>query len=161
MSVLPLRSWLAAVPALALAGALLVACDTAPGPVPLDPAPPEASALTVVPDTIRVADLPEDDVEGGEATVDITAVVTARDPDGTVDRVLAVIEPSYGATRPVAVQLPRVEGDQFGGTGRFSIAIDQTDVLMLRAFAVDDDSLTSNEVIRSIHVLPDTSNEVN
>lgn len=157
MQHLTLRSWFAAVVALVAAAALWTACDTAPGPVPLDQQPPEVADLVVVPETIRAAALPPEQIDDGEATIDITTTVTARDPDGTVDRVLVVLDPSYGPSAGVVAQLPRIEGDRYGGTGGFPVTVDRANVLMVRAFAVDNDSLTSNEVVGRIYVLPDTT----
>lgn len=152
------RLWLAAAAALAVAAALLAACDAVPGPASLNRQPPEVDSLLVVPDTIRAAALPPDSVTDGQAAVTITTAVMARDPDGSVDRVLVLIDPAYGASSAGVAQLLR-EGnsDRFGGALRFNIAVERADVLMVRAFAVDNDSLTSNEVVARIHLLPDTT----
>lgn len=151
-------SWLVAAVALGMVGALWTACDTGPGPVPLDQQQPAVSDLVVVPETIRASELPADRLSNGEATVDVTTVVTARDPDGTVDRVLVIIDPAYGTSSLALAQLPRIEGDRYGGTARYTLAADREDVFTVRAFAVDNDSLTSNQVVGQIHFLPTDSN---
>lgn len=145
----------AAISAVGMAAVFFSACDTAPGLVPLDQQPPVVSDLTVLPETIRAAALPPDRIAGGQAAVDVTAAVTARDPDGTVDRVLTLIDPTYGA-QAVLARLVRAE-ERFAGTVRYTLAADRADVLMIRVFAVDNDSLTSNQVVGQVHFLPDTS----
>ena len=155
------RSWFAAAGAIALASVLLAACDSTPGPVPLDQQPPMVSDLTVAPETIRTAELPADRIADAQALVDVATTVRARDPDGTVARVLILIDPAYGSSAPAVAQLGRSEDDQFAGTGRYAVSTDRADVLMIRAFAVDNDSLTSNQVVGKIHFLPDDANAAN
>lgn len=151
--------WYAAMVALGAAGGLLVGCDTAPGPTPLNQQQPVVSALAVSPDTVRAADLPPDQGAEGQALIDITIEVAARDADGTIDRVLVFIDPAYGESSPGLAQLSRIEGDRYGGIRRYPIATGDADVLTVRAFAVDNDSLTSNQVATQIHYLPDDSND--
>ena len=147
--------WCAAAVALGAASGLLAACDTAPGPTPLNQQQPVVSALVVSPDTVRAADLPADQVSNGQALIDITIEVTARDGDGAIDRVLVFIDPTYGASSPGLAQLSRLEGNRYGGTRRYPMATGDADVLTIRAFAVDNDSLTSNQVAAQIHYLPE------
>ncbi len=137
----------------------LVGCDTAPGPTPLNQQQPVVSVLAVAPDTVRAADLPDDQVVNGQALIDISIEVTARDADGTVDRVLVFIDPAYGVSSPGLAQFPRIEGDRYGGTARYPVALEADELLTLRAFAVDNDSLTSNQVTTHIRYLPDTASD--
>lgn len=146
------------VAALGTTGLLFVACDTTPGPTALDLQQPVVSALALAPDTVRAADLPADQVADGEALVDVTVEVTARDADGTIDRVLVVFDPAYGTSTPGVAQLLRIEGDRYGGIQRYPLATDQSDRITVRAFAVDNDSLTSNQVATQLHYLADQSN---
>jgi hypothetical protein len=146
--------------ALGAAGLLLAACDATPGPAALDLQQPVVSTLALTPDTVRATDLSDDQAANGQALVDFTIEVTARDADGTVDRVLVVFDPAYGTSTPGVGQLLRIEGDRYGGIQRYPLATDQSDRITVRAFAVDDDSLTSNQVVAQIHYLVDLSNAV-
>lgn len=153
-------SWWGQVAAAGLALAvLLAACDTGPGPAPLDQAPPTVSNLRIAPDTVRVADLPSDQVTDGQALVELDLQVEARDADGAVNRVLVIIEPTYGRSAAGITQLNRLDGARYGGLRGYSVAADQADVFTIRALAIDNDSLTSNEAIGQFHVLPADPNE--
>lgn len=158
MNLLRSVTWCVQAAALSAIGLLLAACDPVPGPASLDQQLPTVSAFVVTPDTVRAADLPADQVTNGQALIDITIEVTARDPDGTVDRVLAFIDPAYGASTPGLARLLHIEGDRYGGVQRYPIATDQADLFTVRAFAIDDDSLTSNQVAAQIHYLPNDMN---
>jgi hypothetical protein len=138
----------------------LAACDATPGPAALDLQQPVVSALALTPDTVRAADLPDDQAANGQALVDFTIEVTARDADGTVDRVLVVFDPAYGTSTPGVAQLLRIEGDRYGGVRRYPLATDQADHITVRVFAVDNDSLTSNQVVAQIRYLADHSSAV-
>jgi len=151
-------SWCLLGLALGATGWLLAACDATPGPTALDLQQPVVSALALTPDTVRAADLPADQVANGQALVDFTIEVTASDADGTVDRVLVVFDPAYGTSAPGVAQLLPIEGDRYGGIQRYPLATDQADRITVRAFAVDNDSLTSNQVIAQIRYLADHSN---
>jgi hypothetical protein len=133
---------------------LLAACDTGPGPTPLDQAPPTVSDLRIAPDTVRVADLPSDQVVDGQALVELDLQVEARDADGSVNRVLVIIEPAYGPSAAGITQLNRLDGVRYGGRRGYSVAADQADVFTIRALAIDNDSLTSNEAVGQFYVLP-------
>jgi hypothetical protein len=133
---------------------LLAACDTGPGPEPLNVQPPTVANLTVAPDTVRVADLPANQVSNGQAIVDLALGVDARDADGTVDRVLVIIEPAYGPTVPGITRLDPVDGVRYEGRRGYSVSTDQADVFTIRALAIDNDSLTSNEVISRFRLIP-------
>lgn len=147
-------SWWAGSVAAGLAAALSVAaCDTAPGPPPLDRQPPTVSNLVVAPDTVRPADL----TPGGDASarVELTLSVEARDSDGVIDRVLVIIDPAYGPSAPGIARLDAVGDDRYGGVRGYPLATEQADVFTVRALAIDNDSLTSNEVVGRFHYIPD------
>lgn len=154
MNLLSYRTWWGSALVLGVAAGLLAACDATPGPAPLDRQLPVVDALAVSPDTVRVADLPDDAVSDGQALVDLDVAVTARDGDGTVDRVLVALDPAYGASAAGVARLDPVDGNRYGGRLRYPLALDAADVITVRAFAVDDDSLTSNQVATQIHVIP-------
>ena len=136
----------------------LAACDTGPGPQPLDRQPPTVANLSIAPETVRVAELPPDRVSNGQALVDLTLAVEARDADGTIDRVLVIIDPAYGASSSGVTQLDPLDGVLYGGLRRYPVAADRADVFTIRALAIDDDSLTSNEVVRQFRIIPADSN---
>lgn len=152
-------SWWGRATVLGVGAALwLAACDTGPGPEPLDKQPPTVSDLTVAPETIRIAELPADQVSGGQAVVDLTLAASARDADGTVDRVLAIIDPVYSGSAAGITQLDPLDGARYGGVRRYAVAADRADVFTIRVLAIDNDSLTSNEVVRQFRIIPADSN---
>jgi len=139
---------------------LLAACDTGPGPTPLDQVPPTVSNLAVTPDTVRIADLPADQIADGQALVELDLQVEARDADGMIDRVLVIIEPVYGPAGGGITQLDPLDGGaRYGGLRIYPVAVDRAEIFTIRAVAIDSDSLTSNEVVSQFHVLPADANE--
>lgn len=133
---------------------LLAACDNGLGPTPLDLAPPTVSNLEVTPDTVRVADLPSDQISNGQALVELDLRVEARDADGAIDGVFIIIEPTYGSASSGITELEPIEGARYGGLRGYSVFVDQAEIFTVRAVAIDTDSLTSNEVITQFHVIP-------
>lgn len=123
-------------------GAFLLGCDQVSRPETGQP--PTVSGLTVSPDSVNVADLPPDQVNDSAAVVGIRIAAEVEDPDGSVVRVEFTFEPAStpegtvtGPLNPatdslydqrIGLQLPRVD-----------------EVYTVRVFAVDDDSLASNQ----------------
>lgn len=141
-----------------LAVALIwAACDAAPGPAALNPTPPQVTNLVVAPETVRAADLSPDQLANGQALADLSLAVEARDADGSVDRVLAIIDPAFGSSPAGIAQLEVLDSTRYGGVLRYGFAADRADVLTLRAIAIDNDSLTSNEAVVHVHFIPDSS----
>lgn len=129
---------------LALSVLALVGCDTVSAP-DRDRQPPSVSALQVAPDSVHESDLPDEQVQDSVAQVAVDLSAQVMDPDGTIARVVFVFEPGSNPREALSGPLERENGTQYGG--RLGVAIPLEDeVYTLRVFAVDDDSLASNQV---------------
>ncbi len=147
--------------AVLLGGSLVLwsGCDTVPAP-DRDQQPPSVSALQVVPDSIHQSDLPSDQVQDSTARVPLEVSARATDPDGTVVRVMFVIEPSSNPRGTVSGRLPSrsQSSSLYGGQLAFSVPL-VNEIYTVRVFAVDDDSLASNQVMGQLRFVPtDSSN---
>jgi hypothetical protein len=106
--------------------------------------PPVGACLGGIPDTLRAP-------PGDTITVNIS--VNAQDPDGRLDRVVAIVEPTSldGPVRAGALF-------NFGRgeyRGAFTVPLPTTEELYaVRAYAVDDDGLASNRVLGQFRFLP-------
>lgn len=130
---------------------LLVAagCDTAPGAQSLDPQPPRVADfgfdVAVVP--------PPDPLPDTLAAVQLDVALRASDPDGRVERVEVALEPAQAPRAIVIVSLPAQADDRFGGQFVFGLpVIDEQ--YTVRAYAVDNDSLLSNQARGQFRLVP-------
>jgi hypothetical protein len=142
-----------------IGGGLLLwnGCDTVPA---LDraPQPPSVSGLQVVPDSLHESDLPADRVGDGGAQVPFDVSARAADPDGSIVRVVFVLEPSSNPQGVLSGRLPaQPQADSLYG-GRLALTVPLVDeVYTVRVFAVDDDSLASNQVTGQFRFVPSDS----
>lgn len=127
-------------------------CDTVPAPE-RDRQAPSVSALEVVPDSVHESDLPSDQVQDSSARVPLNISARATDPDGSVARVVFVLEPSSNPRGTASGTLPVVEDALYGGRLAFSVPL-VDEIYTVRVFAVDDDSLTSNQVTGQFRFVP-------
>lgn len=127
-------------------------CDTMPAPN-RDQQAPSVSALQVVPDSIHQSDLPLDQVEDSSAQVPLDISARATDPDGTVERVVFLIEPSSNPRGTASGSLPVVEDDLYGRPLAFTVPL-VDEIYTVRVFAVDGDSLASNRVTGQFRFVP-------
>lgn len=130
-------------------------CDTVPAP-DREKQPPFVSSLQVVPDSIHESDL--DQVTDSSAQVPLDISAQATDPDGTIARVVFVLEPSSNPRGTVSGALPVVEGALYGGRLAFSVPLID-EIYTVRVFAVDDDSLSSNQVTGQFRFVPADSSD--
>lgn len=128
-------------------------CDTVPAP-DRDRQAPSVSGLQVIPDSLHESDLPPDQVQDSTAQVPLVIdSVRATDPDGSVERVVFVLEPSSNPRGTASGTLPVVEDALYGASLAFSVPL-VDEVYTVRVFAVDDDSLTSNQVTGQFRFVP-------
>lgn len=117
--------------------------------------PPSVSDLAVVPDSVNASDVPAEQVRDSTAQIPLTIAATATDPDGTVERVVFTIEPS-SSPRGTASGTLRPEQDvRYRRTVRIGIPVFLDEVYTVRVFAVDDDSLASNQSVGRFRFEPD------
>jgi hypothetical protein len=137
---------------------LSTGCDTVPAPEGTQR--PSVSALQVVPDSLHQSDLPPDQIQDSLAQDTLTIGVRATDPDGSVARVVFVIEPSSNPRATISGSLSLVEPPLYGGGVPLSLPL-VDEIYTIRVFAVDDDSLSSNQVTGQFRFVPvDTSEAV-
>ena len=115
---------------------------------------PTVADLEVTPDSVNAADLPPDLVNDSTAQVPLRVSVRASDPDGEVERVSFTFEP---VTNPQGAAFGQLEATGEGRYAReFAISVPamRDEVYALRVFAVDSDSLASNEAIGRVRFVP-------
>jgi hypothetical protein len=143
---------------LLVGGLALGGCDTAP--TPEETQRPSVSGLQLVPDSVHQSDLPPDQVEDSTAQVPVQLAARATDPDGSVVRVVFVLEPSSNPRGTISGRLPaQSQGASLYG-GQLALSLPLVDeIYTVRVFAVDDDSLASNQVTGQLRFVPsDSSN---
>ncbi|MCS3657808.1 hypothetical protein [Salinibacter ruber] len=131
-------------------------CDSVPAP-DRDQRRPSVTSLQVSPDSLHESDLAPEEIEDSLAQVEVDVSARAADPDGTVERVVFVFEPSSNPRRTISGTLSAVEPPVYGGTLALSVPL-VDEVYTVRVFAVDDDSLSGNQVTGQFRFVPtDTS----
>jgi len=132
-------------------------CDTVPAP-DRSRTPPSVAALQVVPDSIHESDLSPDQVQDSTAQVPLQLMARATDADGTVQRVVFVVEPASDPRGTLSGRLPaQPESEtQYGGPLVLSLPL-VDEIYTIRVFAIDDDSLASNKVTGQLRVVPSGS----
>lgn len=136
-----------------MVGALAFGCDQVSRPEVGQP--PSVSELTVVPDSATRADLTEAPGADSLAPVVVTIGATATDPDGTVERVVFTIEPSSSPRGTASGTLQLEQDAQYRRTVRLGVPVFLDEVYTVRVFAVDDDSLASNQSLGRFRFEPD------
>ena len=119
-------------------------------------APPSVSRLAVTPDSINAADVPPDQVQDSVARVPLSIAATATDPDGTVERVVFTIEPSSSPQGTASGTLQREQGSRYRRAVELGIPVFLDEVYTIRVFAVDDDSLSSNQSLGRFRFEPES-----
>ncbi|MCS3751562.1 hypothetical protein GGQ19_002757 [Salinibacter ruber] len=136
--------------------ALWGGCDTVPAPERTQRGPSVAD-LQVTPDSVHGSDLDDEQIVDSLAQVAVDVSARVADPDGTVERVVFVFEPSSNPRRTISGALSAVEPPVYGGTLPLSVPL-VDEVYTVRVFAVDDDSLSGNQVTGQFRFVPtDTS----
>ncbi|MEF8815627.1 MAG: hypothetical protein V5A20_01810 [Salinibacter sp.] len=126
-------------------------CDTVPAPE--ETQRPSVSNLQLVPDSLHQSDLSPDQVRDSLARDTLVIGVQATDPDGSVERVVSVIEPSSNPRRVLSTRLPPVEETLYGAGVPLTLPL-VDEIYTVRVFAVDDDSLSSNQVTGQFRFVP-------
>ncbi len=137
-------------------------CDTAPTP-DRDQQVPSVSALQIVPDSIHQSELAPGRIRDSMAQVSLGVLARATDTDGTVERVVFLLEPSSNPQGTLSGRLPALENaaenDVYGAVFD-SLSVPLIDeIYTVRVFAVDGDSLASNQVTGQFRFVPADSSD--
>lgn len=108
---------------------------------------PLVSGLVVQPDSVNAASIPDQQVQDSLAQVGLRLRVHATDPDGAIDRVQFTIEPASNPRGTAAGTLQRESDSLFVRQLGLRVPVFLTEVYTVRVFAVDDDSLASNQAL--------------
>jgi hypothetical protein len=111
----------------------------APGRAPL------VSDLAVQPDSVNAADVPDARVQDSLARIGLRIQVHVADPDGEVERVPFTIEPASSPRGTASGTLQRQNDSLYAREVGLRVPVFLTEVYTVRVFAVDDDSLASNQ----------------
>ena len=131
-------------------------CDSV-SPVETDTqgTPPLVSDLRLRPDSIHVDELPPDRVQDSVAQLDLAVQAEVEDPDGTVERVVFTIEPASDPRSTATGRLEPVADSIYGRAFLFGVPTSRDELYTIRVFAVDNDSLASNQAIGQIQFVSD------
>jgi hypothetical protein len=110
--------------------------------------------LEVTPDSVNAADLPPDLVNDSTAQVPLRVSVRASDPDGAIERVTFTFEPVTAPQGAAFGQLQPTEGGRYAREFAVAVPANRDEVYSLRVFAVDADSLASNQVVGRFRFVP-------
>jgi hypothetical protein len=108
---------------------------------------PLVSGLVLRPDSVNAADVPSQQVQDSLAQVGLRLRVRATDPDGTVERVQFTVEPASNPRGTATGTLQRENDSLFVRELGLRVPVFLTEVYTVRVFAVDDDSLASNQTL--------------
>ena len=137
--------------------ALWGGCDTVPAPERTQRGPSVAD-LQVTPDRVHGSDLDDEQIVNSLAQVAVDVSARVADPDGTVEEIVFTFEPSSNPQETSSSVLPAQDG-----TSRYRLQLNlliplADEVYTVRVFAVDDDSLSGNQVTGQFRFVPtDTS----
>lgn len=133
-------------------------CDAVQGVEHEEQRSPSVFALRLEPDSISRTDRSSD---AEQDTISLSVAASASDPDGDIDRVLFTVEPASNPRGTAFGQLRPVEGAQHEYVRNFALLVPAVpdEIYTVRVFAVDNDSLASNQVTGQVRVAPSGSTE--
>jgi len=115
----------------------------------LEPDPPARAPvvtnLRVQPDSVHAADVPADQVQDSLAQIGLRIQAHVEDPEGEVARVPFTIEPASNPRGTATGSLRRQNDSLYAREVGIRVPVFLTEVYTVRVFAVDDDSLASNQ----------------
>jgi hypothetical protein len=160
MLTLPSRSAIAAV----IVGMMLIAatgCDDTPGAGALDQQAPRVVDFRYTPDSVVVSTLPDDRVQDSLAEVELAIDARVQDADSDVASVLFTLEPAsnprqtaLGSLR-VVTDAPSGPGELYAARAQLRLPAIRREIYTLRVYAIDTDSLPSNQATGQIRLIPE------
>lgn len=135
-------------------GAFVLGCDQVSAPT--EKRPPTVSQLVVAPDTLDAATL--EPVPDRDSLVRDTVGISIRadDPDGEIERVTFIIEPALNPRGTIAGPMSRANNDRYVGGAILNVPRYREATYTIRVYAVDKDSLASNQGVGRLQVIPES-----
>lgn len=135
-------------------GALVLGCDQVSAPA--EKQSPTVSQLAVSPDTFDAAAL--EPVPDRDSLVRDTVGISIRadDPDGEIERVTFIVEPALNPRGTIAGSMSRVNDDRYVGGAILTVPRYREATYTIRVYAVDNDSLASNQGVGRLQVIPES-----
>jgi hypothetical protein len=133
---------------------LLFGCDSSPGPSPVDAQPPRVADFRLAVEALP--DPPDEPLPDSLARVQLDVALRAADDDGRVTRVELTLEPSQAPASTLVLRVPPA-GDASTTQYATSFGVQLPvidDIYTVRAYAIDNDSLLSNQVRGQFRVRP-------
>lgn len=136
-------------------------CDSVPEATPNEPQPPSVFAFQLYPDSVHGADLDLNPDQDTAAEVPLRLAAQATDSDGEIERVLFTVEPASNPRGAVFGELEPVDSLEHGYARVLPLAVPATrdEIYSIRVFAVDTDSLGSNQVAGQFRFVPATGGD--
>ncbi len=116
---------------------------------------PLVSDVVLQPDSVRAADLRPDQVQDSLAQIPLVIAAGITDPDGEIERVVFTIEPSTNPRGTASGALEPQEENVYARQVGLQVPVDVNEVYTVRVFAVDDDSLESNQGVGQFRFIPE------
>ncbi len=135
-----------------LLGGLLLGCDQVSAPSATEA--PMVADLEVTPDSVKAEELPPDLVTDSTVRMPLRVSVRAWDPDGEIERVSFTVEPVANPQGAAFGQLQATEEGRYAREFAVPVPATRDEVYALRVFAVDSDSLASNQAIGRVRFVP-------
>jgi len=137
-----------------IGGGILAGCDQV-APVEGTGQRPLVSDVLVRPDSVNAADLSPDQVEDSLVRIPLTIAASIADPDGQIERVVFTIEPSANPRGTASGSLVGQGENVYARQVGLQVPVGLNEVYTVRVFAVDDDSLESNQGVGRFRFVPE------
>jgi len=127
------------------------ACDSVPGPSPVDQRPPQIEDFSLAPQRIVYALLDEEAIDGDSVTVDLDLAVTVRASDTPVARVTYAILPPDTTEDPIHTGvLPRSATNTYSGTVNVTLSALEVQSYPVVVYVTDTDNQLGGEARSSV-----------
>lgn len=135
-------------------------CDSVPEAPPSERQSPSVFAFQLHPDSVHGSGLDLDPDQDTAAEVPLRLAAQVTDSDGEIERVLFTVEPASNPRGAVFGELEPVDSLEHGYARVLPLAVPATrdEIYSIRVFAVDDDSLGSNQVMGQFRFVPASGN---
>ncbi len=129
----------------------LSACDSVPGPSPIDQRPPQIETFSLAPQRIVYALLDEEAIDGDSVTVELSLTVTVQASDTPVAQVtFAILSPDTTAAPILAGILPNSATNIYSGTVNVTLSALEIQSYPVLVYVTDTDNQIGGEARSSV-----------